>query len=290
MLCVFIITLDKIMAIGYNLIMQKIVVSNQYFSVKDTLTCGQVFRFKELPSGEYEVVSRDKRCFLKERGDVVEIASDDVEYFTEYFDLKRDYAKIVSSLSGFDELRDCVNYGKGIRILRQDFDETLFSFIVSANNNIRRIQGIIEGLSEAVGDNMGEFYAFPTAEQFRKLTVSALKGVGLGYRAEYIYDTARAIDEAREGILTAGSDEEIMKKLLALKGVGPKVANCIMLFGLSRTASYPVDTWIFKAGKTDELDTPKKVQEFYQNRYGELAGFAQQYIFHYARNVEQPKG
>ena len=132
MLCVFIITLDKIMAIGYNLIMQKIVVSNQYFSVKDTLTCGQVFRFKELPSGEYEVISRNKRCVLREVNGGVEITADDVEYFTEYFDLKRDYAKIVSSLSGFDELRDCVNYGKGIRILRQDFDETLFSFIVSA--------------------------------------------------------------------------------------------------------------------------------------------------------------
>lgn len=263
--------------------MQEIRFSNQYFSVKDTLTCGQVFRFRELDGGEYELFSQDKRCVLSESEGTVTIKTDHPDYFWRYFDLDRDYGEIVSKLSAFPELTACVNYGKGIRILRQDFDETLFSFIVSANNNIKRIQAIIERLCEAVGSRKPGYYAFPTAEQLTGLTVEQLRGVGLGYRAEYIYSTAREIDAHRDGILSADSDEEVNAKLLRLKGVGPKVANCIMLFGLNRTAAYPVDTWIFKSGKTAELDTPKKVQAYYQNRYGSLAGFAQQYIFHYAR-------
>jgi len=263
--------------------MQEIRFSNQYFSVRDTLTCGQVFRFRELGDGEYELFSRDKRCVLSEKEGEVRILSDHPDYFWQYFDLDRDYGEIVNELSVFPELSECVEYGKGIRILRQDFDETLFSFIVSANNNIKRIQAIIERLCAAVGTKINDYNAFPTAKQLQTLSVEELRAIGLGYRAEYIYSTAREIGARREAILSAGSDEELTARLLALKGVGPKVANCIMLFGLNRTAAYPVDTWIFKQGKTAELDTPKKVQAFYQARYGSLAGFAQQYIFHYAR-------
>lgn len=287
MRCYLRFTLDRLGEIEYNLTMQKIVFSSEYFSVKDTLTCGQVFRYKLLDSGAYEVCSLDKRCVLTQGEGVVEMLTDDAEYFKRYFDLDRDYSLITGTLSGFDELKECVSYGKGIRILRQDFDEALFSFIVSANNNIKRIQGIIERLCSAVGDDMGEYFAFPTAEQLQKLSVADLKGMGLGYRAEYIYETARAIGEARADILSAETDQVVMKRLLALKGVGPKVANCIMLFGLGRTASYPVDTWIFKQGRTDTLDTPQKVERYYQQRYGELAGFAQQYVFHFARNGKE---
>ncbi len=260
--------------------------SSEYFSPKDTLTCGQVFRYKLKNDGVFEVISKDKRCFLSSESNktILECDAADLDYFENYFDLNRDYEAIVRRLSGFPELSDCVEYGKGIRILRQDFEETVFSFIISANNNIKRIQNIIERLSTACGKNMGDYYAFPTASELQFLSVRQLRDFGLGYRAEYIYDTSRVFPAVKQSFRTLFDDDDVMKNLLKLKGVGPKVANCIMLFGLSLTSSYPVDTWIFKSNRTDELDTPQKVSRFYRIRYGEYAGFAQQYIFHYARN------
>lgn len=257
------------------------------FSPKDTLTCGQVFRYTyDEKDNSYCVFSRDKRCFLSQNGNVTTLKCEEVDlsYFENYFDLGRNYDEVVDSLSAFPELKDAAAFSGALRILRQDFEETVFSFIISANNNIKRIQSIIEKLCRAVGDDKGDYFAFPTAQQLQRLSVSDMKEMGLGYRAEYIYDACRAFPLVKEKILALNDDEEIYGALTEIKGVGPKVAGCIMLFGLSRTAAYPVDTWIFKACKTDELDTPKKVQAYYSARYGKYAGFAQQYIFHYNRN------
>lgn len=258
----------------------------EYFSAEDTLTCGQVFRYSKKDEGVFEVISKDKRCLLRQESGmtVLECNDEDVDYFENYFDLNRNYEDIVGALSKYPELSDCVEYGKGIRILRQDFEETVFSFIISANNNIKRIQSIIEKLCSACGKDMGGYYSFPTAVQLQSLSVEQLRNFGLGYRAEYIYETSRAFPSVKHIFEECTDSETILQNLLKLKGVGPKVANCIMLFGLSVTSSYPVDTWIFKSNRTEELNTPQKVQQYYQQRYGEFAGFAQQYIFHYARN------
>ncbi len=264
--------------------MTKFFVKNEYFSVEDTLTCGQVFRYKKLADDAWEVYSLDKRCVLKTLHDGVECETDDEQYFKDYFDLSFDYGKVVKKLQTFSELAVPIEFGKGIRILRQDIYETIISFIISANNNIKRIQGIIEKLCARYGSEMSGYYAFPTLAQLKTATVAELKELGLGYRAEYIYETARVLDGALQSLTTVTCDESARKVLLSLKGIGSKVADCIMLFGLRRFSSYPVDTWIFKANQTDELNTPQKVREFYSRRYGEYAGLAQQYIFHYTRN------
>ncbi len=264
--------------------MQVYCVKGEYFSVFQTLTCGQVFRYKQIGEEEYQIISRDKICYLSQNGDNVTLKSEHLDYFKRYFDLDRDYGSIVKTLGKFGELQDCLQYGKGIRILRQDFYETVISFIISANNNIKRIQKIIETLCENAGDKMNGFYAFPTAKQLQKFSVQDFKDMGLGYRAEYLYETCRIIDEVADDIQSSNT-ESALKKLLEIKGIGPKVANCILLFGMARTDSYPVDTWIFKANKTAELDTEKKVFDYYTKRYGEYAGFAQQYIFYHARNI-----
>ena len=266
--------------------MQTYTVSSQYFSIFQSITCGQVFRYKQLSENEFQIISRDKICYLSQNGDSVTLKSKHIDYFVEYFDLSRDYEKITKTLSGFSELEKPVEFGKGIRIFRQDFYETVISFIISANNNIKRIQKIIETLCEKVGDKKDGYYAFPTAKQLQSLSVEDFKKMGLGYRAPYLYETCRVIDEVAPKIL-AQQTNEATKSLLALKGVGPKVANCILLFGMNRTNSYPVDTWIFKANRTEELNTEKKVYEYYSARYGEYAGFAQQYIFFYARSNAQ---
>jgi N-glycosylase/DNA lyase len=263
--------------------MQTLTVKNKYFSVFQTLTCGQVFRYKQINECEFQVISRDKICYLSQKDDNVTLKTEHMDYFKESFDLERDYGKIEETLETFDELKIPVSYGKGIRILKQDFYETVISFIISANNNIKRIQKIIETLCEQAGDKKDGFYAFPTAKQLQKFSVQDFVKMGLGYRAQYLYETCRTIDSVGNDILSSTS-AEAYKKLLALKGIGPKVANCIMLFGMAITDSYPVDTWIFKANRTEELNTAKKVCDYYTARYGQYAGFAQQYIFFHARS------
>lgn len=256
----------------------------RFFDIKATLECGQVFRYFRHDDGSYDVKSLDKICRLEQAGDKVILSSDDEEYFRNYFDMNADYGKITSELSALPELKAAVEFGKGIRILRQDFYEATFSFIVSANNNIMRIKGIIERICTAYGENKGGFYAYPTLEQLQKATVAELKDIGLGYRAEYIYESARLFPEVFGKIRGVTDAEKAHEILSGLKGVGPKVADCIVLFGLHLTRSYPVDTWIFKANATEELNTPKKVREHFLARYGDYAGFAQQYIFYYARS------
>ena len=261
--------------------MQSYSVSSEYFSLYQSITCGQVFRYKQISQNEFELISRDKICYLYQNGNEVTIKSDDIEYFKNYFDLSTDYDKITTKLSTFDELKEKVEYGKGIRIFKQDFVETVISFIISANNNIKRIQKIIEKICEKVGEKKNGYYAFPTIKQLQTLSVEQLKELGLGYRAQYLYDTCRMEEEIAQ--IQTQPTQQAIKSLLKLKGIGPKVANCILLFGLNRTDSYPVDTWIFKANKTEELNTEKKVYEHYQKRYGNYAGYAQQYVFFFAR-------
>ena len=258
-------------------------VSSQFFDIKATLECGQVFRYFKNADGSYDVISLDKICHLENVGDKVILTSDDDQYFANYFDLNTDYGQITSFLSSFPELTESVNVGKGIRILRQDFYETTISFIISANNNITRIRGIIERLCKKYGTKKNGYYAFPTISQLKCATIEELKQLGLGYRAPYLYETSRTFMDVCDKIVGNDDAEVVHKLLLSQKGIGPKVADCIVLFGLHLTRSYPVDTWIFKSSSTDVLDTPKKVRDYYLDRYGEWAGFAQQYVFYNAR-------
>lgn len=256
-------------------------ISAEYFDIKKTLECGQVFRYKKIGAQSYVVFSLDKKCELYQKEGYVSLKSEQIDYFIQYFDLKRDYGAITDTLKNYSEITTQVEFGKGIRILKQDFYETVMSFIISANNNIKRIQSIIEKLCEAKGEKKDGYYAFPTIEKMQEFGVEDLKRLGLGYRAEYIYQTCRNFT-LLDGIY-AMPTQKAKNKLLTLKGVGPKVADCILLFGLGRFDSYPVDTWIFKANKTEELNSPKKVSEYCLNRYGEYAGLVQQFVFYYQR-------
>ena len=270
---------------AFSLPMEKIRYSAEYFNIEDTLTCGQVFRYRRSADGSFSVFSLDKTARLYyENGEVV-IETDHPDYFYNYFDLGANYGEIVEKLSAYDELTEPIKFGKGIRILRQDFYETVFSFIISANNNITRIKNTIEKICAHYGENMGEFYAFPTLEKFQTASVSDLRALGLGYRAEYMIASASEFNGVEKQILQ--NPTLCVELLKTLKGVGDKVANCISLFSLHKTDSYPVDTWIFKANKSETLNTKEKVYAYYTARYGEYSGFAQQYIFHYNRKSKK---
>ena len=255
-----------------------------YFEPKATLECGQVFRYTKLGEQDYIILSADKRARVYIKGDATYIDTDEEDYFTRYFDLKTDYKAITERLSAFDELGEKVSGGRGIRILKQEFDETVLSFIISANNNIPRIKGIIERLSNSFGTNKGEYFAFPTVEQLRDVTAETYRELGSGFRDRYLASTVNTLltTDISERIKKASTDEA-RKLLCTLSGVGGKAADCLLLFSLSRTDCYPVDTWIFKSNRSDELDTPEKVRRHYLKRYGSDAGYAQQYLFYNAR-------
>ena len=249
-----------------------------------TLCCGQLFRYFPEADGSYTVMSGNKSCKLRYEGDFAVIETDSPEYFAEYFDLSTDYSAIVKELSRFDELHNALTVSGGLRILRQDRFETAVSFIISANNNIKRIQGIVERLCSRFGGGAARS-AYPTREQMLTLTPQDYRALGCGFRSEYLYKTVPVLTNEYLDSIGNMAHDEAKKELCKLCGVGPKVAECILLFAYKMTDSYPVDTWIFKANAIAELDTPEKVNKYYSERYGKNAGYAQQYIFEYMRNA-----
>ncbi len=274
------------------------IVKKDFFNIEDTLTCGQIFRFSKHDDG-YAVFSCDKCCFLYERGDsvVIKTAPDDVEYFKKFFDAERDYQKIVYNAknSGYDMLAISAECGKGIRILKQDETETLFSFIISQQNNIKRIKLIIERLCEALGEEKEfcglKYRTFPTPKVMAEKSEEFYRSIGLGFRARYIKNLA---DSIVNGLnlkeLNTLSTEQINKSLRGLLGVGEKVANCVTLFGYQRFDSFPVDTWIEKVYKeyfSGTLTDRKQITAWFISKFKNNSGIYQQYLFHYRRNVDK---
>ncbi|MBP5308009.1 MAG: 8-oxoguanine DNA glycosylase, partial [Clostridia bacterium] len=220
---------------------------------------------------------------------------DDAEYFENYFDVHRDYSETVraADATGNEFLKTAAERGKGIRILKQNAEETLFSFIVSQNNNIPRIKGIIERLCRVLGEERkfdGKTYeSFPEAARIAKESADFYRSAGLGYRAEYFPAVADALLHGFDlGKAATLSTSDLKKELMKLKGVGPKVADCVALFGFNRSDSFPVDTWMEKIYREDfrgELTDRNKFAEYFVSAYGTDAGFFQQYMFHYKRNA-----
>lgn len=263
-----------------------IVLDLNNFNINQTLNCGQIFRYTI--NGDTAVVySKDKKAEVKTYSDKIVIQTNDVNYFEIFFDLKTDYSIIKKKLKTDTLLLSAVDYGYGIRILNNDAFEMIVSFIISANNNISRIKNSIEYICTHFGLNMGEYYAFPTLKELKKATVQDFKNAGLGYRAEQLYQTLQILTVEKIEELKNQSRNKQFETLISLKGIGEKVANCIMLFGLGVKDVFPVDTWINKVynnlNNTIEKDRKKITREL-TARYGALSGYAQQYFFYYFRD------
>ena len=275
------------------------------FELKDTFDCGQCFRWNEQEDGSYTGVFKGNVLNVKKEENKVTfkgICNGDIkEVVEDYFDLNRDYEKIKETLSKIDDnMKKSVEYGKGIRILNQDLWETIISFIISANNNIPRIKGIIERLSKNYGkeiDYNGEkYYTFPTAKELKDVSVEKYRELGLGFRDIRLYETTKMIlngevdlDELRNNPDTM----EVRDKLLTLSGVGPKVADCILLFSdLKRFEVFPIDVWVRRVmndlyiKNEDETKVNKKqIEKIAKEKFGDLAGLAQQYLFYWRREA-----
>ncbi len=265
----------------------KIIIKNpKNFDVVQTLECGQIFRYV-INKNQAVVFSQNKKAEINFSKSQIVIETRDVNYFYNFFDLNTDYGKIILKLKDDDLLGKAIDFGSGIRILNNDGFEMLISFIISANNNIPRIKKSIEYLCTNFGTNMGDYYAFPTLPQLKKATVDDFLHAGLGYRASQMFDTVQRLTERDLQNLKTMSDAEKFNFLIGLKGVGEKVANCVLLFGYGVKSVFPVDTWINKVYNklTNSNETNrKKITKQLSVKYGELSGYAQQYFFYYFRS------
>ncbi len=273
------------------------------FHPDHTFDNGQCFRWNREADGSYTGVARGRVVNVGYRGERLTIDNAPPGEFEtvwkDYLDLDRDYGALKRMFSEKDAtMREAIAYGGGMRILRQDQWETLISFILSQNNNIARIKKCVEALCAAHGKPIGiyrgrPYYAFPSPEQLAVLSPGELDVCRLGYRAKYIVETAKQIaaDGGRTlcGLEKAPS-EEAWEYLLSLSGVGPKVANCIMLFSMGKYERFPLDVWIkrimHQAYHIEEGNV-KKMQEYAASHFGKYGGIAQQYLFYYAREISR---
>lgn len=285
---------------------QKYILENiDSFELRDIFDCGQCFRWNEENNGSYTGVFKENVLNVKKEQNRVifqGICKGDIKAIVEeYFDLNRDYEQIKEELSKIDKnMEASIKYGKGIRILNQDLWETIISFIISANNNIPRIKGIIERLSQNYGKeinwNNKKYYTFPTAEELKNVTVEDYRNLGLGFRDIRLYETTKMIldkkvdlNKMRKNLNTL----EVREELLRLSGVGPKVADCILLFSdLKRLEVFPIDVWVRRVmndlyiKNPDETKVSKKqIEKIAQDKFGNLAGIAQQYLFYWRREA-----
>ena len=275
------------------------------FELKDIFECGQCFRWNEEIDRSYTGVFKGNVLNVKkDKNSVIfkGICQDDIKLVVEdYFDLNTDYEKIKEKLSKIDiNMKKSVDYGSGIRILNQDLWETIISFIISANNNIPRIKGIIERLSKKYGNkitwNSKEYYTFPTANQLKNVTVEEYRQLGLGFRDVRLFETTKMILEKQidlEKLYSEPNTEKVREELLKLSGVGPKVADCILLFSdLKRLEVFPIDVWVRRVmndlyiKEEDEAKvSKKKIENLAKEKFGGIAGLAQQYLFYWRREA-----
>lgn len=267
------------------------------FNLRETFECGQCFRWNEEKDGSYTGVAFDRVINVKLDGDILIIDNTNLSDFNDiwfdYFDLGRDYGRIKDILSQDEVLKEAIKYGKGIRILRQDTWETLISFIISQNNRISQIKKVIENLSKALGHPVyykdSVYYTFPKIKDIIVSDIEILNSSKCGFRAKYIIDAASKIFDEEINLfeLQLYDTDFIRDLLMRIKGVGEKVADCVILFSIGRYEVFPVDVWIKKAVEFLYLKkkiTNKDIQYFAKEKFRELAGFAQQYLFYYAKD------
>jgi N-glycosylase/DNA lyase len=277
------------------------------FDLDVTLCCGQAFRWNRQGEWWYSVV-KENAFKVRQIGDSLEFEGADIESVKDYFGLDDDLPKILSQISKDEHIEAAIKAFMGLRILRQDPWECLISYICATYKSIAAIEKMLLNLSEAFGEKVCydgyDFYTFPTPEKLARATVEELTRCGLGYRAEYVSETAKIVFENGFEFerLRKLPYEEARGELLNFSGVGLKVADCILLFSLGKLDAFPIDVWIervilkyymnhfseefikkISAKKSPAKSEYEQMSLFGRNYFGEYAGYAQEYLYHYER-------
>ncbi len=272
------------------------------FVLSHTFLCGQCFRFNPHKNGGFMGTAKGKTIRITQEDNTIVLhntsISDFEDVWHDYLDLGRDYGAIKKSLTKDDDevMKNAVEYGNGIRILKQDLWETIISFIISASNNIPRIKKIINTLCNKFGTPHtyeGEtYYSFPEPEVIAKLTPEELSVIRAGFREKYILACAKAVisGEFNLNSLYDMSTVDAKKALMSLPGIGNKVSDCILLFALNRFDSFPIDVWIKRIMEFCYFNNEKQgvdtISKFANEKFGNLGGIAQQYLFYYAHDLK----
>ena len=274
------------------------------FDLKHIFECGQCFRWNENDDGSYTGVVKDGVINVKKQKETIiftGICEYELKTFVrDYFDLDNNYNDIKTKLAKIDDfMQISTTFGQGIRILHQDLWECIISFIISANNNIPRIKKIIERISSQYGRKIEfegkEYYTFPTPEELSKASVEDLRSCGLGFRDKRVFSTTKMVLEKQvdlNEIKKLQDSQKIREELLKLDGVGPKVADCIMLFALKRFDVFPIDVWVRRVmnelyihNENEEKVSKKLLNELAEEKFLGIAGLAQQYLFYWKRET-----
>lgn len=265
------------------------------FDLKATITCGQIFRYIE-ENNVFTVIIKDRVLVLSIDGDDIIVESNKEENLREvvydYFDLDRDYDLIEKNIIKKDEkLKDALVFSRGLKMIHQDPFETLIAYIISQNNRVPSIANSLNLISSNYGEKVifkeKEYYLFPSLEKLETLSEEDFRKCKVGFRDKYLYGIINSIKNNTlnlEDIKNMNSDESL-KYLMSFKGIGNKVASCILLFAYQKFDVYPIDTWVKKFMKEDyNIEGEKNIKEFTYNKYNEYSGLAIQYMFNYKRN------
>ena len=281
--------------------------SSNPFNLDVTLCCGQAFRWEKLGEWWYGVVS-DNILKIQQRNNKLQFENASADFIKNYFGLNEDLTKILSLINKDEIIRKAIGSFKGLRILRQDPWECLISYICATYKNIKAIRQTLTTLCKKFGEELKldgySFHTFPPPEKLAKATIAELANCGVGYRAKYISRTAKKVQESGFDFecLKKTPYEEARNELLAFPGVGLKVADCVLLFSLEKLEAFPVDVWIKRvilkhyvsyfqkdfvkriSSKNGLTKSEYKIINFFGREYfGEYAGYAQEYLYHYER-------
>lgn len=276
--------------------MIKIGVDN--LNLKDTITCGQIFRFKEV-NDSYIVILKDRVVKLRYDNGILYVESNNEENLKEvieyYLDLKRDYNSINQQLIDKNpNLKDVVEYSSGLKMIQQNPFEALISYIISANNRVLMISKVVDNISRCYGKRVEfegeEYYLFPDVVDLKECTTEILRSLKTGFRDEYIYEI---VNKILNGIFDLNSinnmnTNEALNYLQTNKGIGEKVASCILLFAYARFDVFPIDTWVKKYMKDNfNIEGVRNIKDYAIESYGKYSGLVIQYIFNYSRNLKE---
>ena len=284
--------------------MEYVIENQESFELEDIFECGQCFRWNKQFDDSYLGIIKNAVINVKKDGNKIiftgNCKNDNFEkLIRDYFDLDTNYDELKEKLSNIDDnLKLATKFGKGIRILNQDLWECIISFIISANNNIPRIKKIIEKLSLNYGEkiewNDKEYYFFPTPEELSKSSCNDLRNMGLGFRDIRVYNTTKKVLDKEfdiEEFKKIKNTEEMREKLLELDGVGPKVADCILLFSMKRFDVFPIDVWVRRVmnelyihNENEEKVSKKEIEKIAKEKFLGFEGLAQQYLFYHRRS------
>lgn len=268
---------------------------NNDFDIDSTITCGQIFRY-ELIDDTYVIILKDRVISIKKDGKYLLIESNNedklLDVVTDYFDLKRDYKKITSDLINMDKrLEDAVNYSSGLHMIHQDPFETVIEYVISQNNRVPSIANSLNMIALKYGKevifNNKKYYLFPEYSKLKDVSVEEYRLCKVGFRDKYIYDIVQAINLNLLDLnkIYEMNDTDALNYLIGFKGIGNKVASCILLFAYHKFNVYPIDTWVKKYMKDEYgIETEKDIKKFTNEKYMEYSGLAIQYMFNYKRN------